>query len=190
MSNMRTIRILEQGRENIIIPGLEMHKVLFGKGARALDLMKTPSGHLALKADEYEMSTEDQGPMSFTITANPQREQAPLLVKEASDPEPIAGTPAVNDDHAYMMPQGTKGIIFSFNGETFPSTIQSLVNNTLKTWHRRNMSFGTTPISADKDFALRSLQAKIYQSIYEEGTKWTPPDARAGTPAEGDAAVQ
>eukprot|EP00959_Pyramimonas_sp_CCMP1952_P257757 5386176-Pyramimonas_sp.AAC.1 len=61
MSNMRTIMILEQGHEEIIIPGLEMYKVLLGKGARVFDLMKTPSGHLALKVDEYEAATEDQG---------------------------------------------------------------------------------------------------------------------------------
>eukprot|EP00959_Pyramimonas_sp_CCMP1952_P193354 4043488-Pyramimonas_sp.AAC.1 len=48
------------------------------------------------------------------------------------------------------------------------------------------MSFGTAPTSADKDFAFRNLQAKIYQAIYEEGAKWTPPDAQAGTPAEVD----
>eukprot|EP00959_Pyramimonas_sp_CCMP1952_P225915 4724277-Pyramimonas_sp.AAC.1 len=52
------------------------------------------------------------------------------------------------------------------------------------------MSFGTNPTSADKDFALRNWQAKIYQAIYEEGTKWTPPDARAGAPAEGDDAAE
>eukprot|EP00959_Pyramimonas_sp_CCMP1952_P235890 4929813-Pyramimonas_sp.AAC.1 len=71
-----------------------MYKVLRGRVSRALKLMKTPSGHLALKADECEMATEDQGSMSFTITANPQCEEAPLLVKEASDPEPIARAPA------------------------------------------------------------------------------------------------
>eukprot|EP00959_Pyramimonas_sp_CCMP1952_P337615 7070049-Pyramimonas_sp.AAC.1 len=69
--------------------------------------MKTPSGHLALKADEYEMATGDDGSMSFTITANPQCEEAPLFVKEVSGPEPIAGTPAVHDAHAYMMSQDT-----------------------------------------------------------------------------------
>eukprot|EP00959_Pyramimonas_sp_CCMP1952_P220273 4605405-Pyramimonas_sp.AAC.1 len=52
------------------------------------------------------------------------------------------------------------------------------------------MSFGTTPTSAAKDFALRNLQAKIDQAIYVEGTKWTPPDAQAGTPAEVDAAAE
>eukprot|EP00959_Pyramimonas_sp_CCMP1952_P288958 6043357-Pyramimonas_sp.AAC.1 len=61
MSNMRTILFLEQGHEKMVIPGVEMHKVLLGKGARVLDLMKTPSEHLALKADEYEKATEDQG---------------------------------------------------------------------------------------------------------------------------------
>eukprot|EP00959_Pyramimonas_sp_CCMP1952_P137899 2886400-Pyramimonas_sp.AAC.1 len=52
------------------------------------------------------------------------------------------------------------------------------------------MSSGTTPTSADKDFALRSVQAKIDQAIYEEGTKWTPPDAQAGTPADVDGAAE
>eukprot|EP00959_Pyramimonas_sp_CCMP1952_P206664 4321753-Pyramimonas_sp.AAC.1 len=151
----------------MILPGVEMHKVLFGKGARVLDLMKTPSGHLALKADEYEMATEDQGSMSFTSTAIHQCEGARLLVKEASNPEPIGGAPAVNDAHAYMMSRGTKGISFSINDETPTFTIQSLVNNPLKTWPYRNVSFGTTPTSADKDFAFRSLQANIYQAIYE-----------------------
>eukprot|EP00959_Pyramimonas_sp_CCMP1952_P034343 719816-Pyramimonas_sp.AAC.2 len=52
------------------------------------------------------------------------------------------------------------------------------------------MSFGATPTSADKDFALRKLQAKVYQAIYEEGTKWMPPDAQAGAPAEGGDVVE
>eukprot|EP00959_Pyramimonas_sp_CCMP1952_P059652 1245947-Pyramimonas_sp.AAC.1 len=76
---MGAILILGQLREKMIIPGVEMHMVLLGKGASAFDLMKTPSGHLALKAGECELATEDQGPMSFTIAANPQREEAPLL---------------------------------------------------------------------------------------------------------------
>eukprot|EP00959_Pyramimonas_sp_CCMP1952_P335252 7019844-Pyramimonas_sp.AAC.2 len=104
-------------------PGVEMYRVLFGKGARALDLMKTPSGHLALKADECETATENQGSMSFTITANNQCEEAPLLVKEAPDPEPIARTSVARDARAYMMSQDTKDISFSINEETFAFTI-------------------------------------------------------------------
>eukprot|EP00959_Pyramimonas_sp_CCMP1952_P088740 1856790-Pyramimonas_sp.AAC.1 len=68
---MRAILILEQGREKMTIPGAEMYMILLGKSARVLDLMKTPSGHLAFKADEYGTATEDKGSMSFTITANP-----------------------------------------------------------------------------------------------------------------------
>eukprot|EP00959_Pyramimonas_sp_CCMP1952_P347730 7283920-Pyramimonas_sp.AAC.1 len=64
--------------------------------------------------------------MSFTIATNPQCEDDPLVVKEASDPEPAAGAPAVSDAHAYMMSQDTKGISFSINEETFAFTIQSL----------------------------------------------------------------
>eukprot|EP00959_Pyramimonas_sp_CCMP1952_P306140 6407030-Pyramimonas_sp.AAC.1 len=52
------------------------------------------------------------------------------------------------------------------------------------------MSFGTTPTSADKDFALRTLQAKIDQAMYEEGAKWTPPDAQAGALSEGGDAAE
>eukprot|EP00959_Pyramimonas_sp_CCMP1952_P087268 1825766-Pyramimonas_sp.AAC.1 len=135
MSNMRAILILEQGREKVINPGVEMHKVLVGEGARILNRRKTPSGHLAFEAGEYEMATEDQGSMSFIITASPQCEEAPLFVKEVSDPEPISGAPAVNDAHAYMMSQDTKSISFSINDETLTFAIQTLVNNTLKTWH-------------------------------------------------------
>eukprot|EP00959_Pyramimonas_sp_CCMP1952_P030507 639568-Pyramimonas_sp.AAC.1 len=104
--------------------------------------------------------------MSIAITANPQCEDGSLLVKEASDPEPTAGTPAVSDVHASMMSQDTGGISFSVEEETLAFTIQSLVNNTLKTCHRRNTSFGTNPTSADRDFALGNLQAKIYRAIY------------------------
>eukprot|EP00959_Pyramimonas_sp_CCMP1952_P048587 1014565-Pyramimonas_sp.AAC.1 len=71
-----------------------MHRLRFGKGARVLDMMKTPSGHLALEVDEYGAATKDKGSMSFTSTANPHCENDSLLVKEVSDPEPAAGTPA------------------------------------------------------------------------------------------------
>eukprot|EP00959_Pyramimonas_sp_CCMP1952_P036990 774134-Pyramimonas_sp.AAC.1 len=95
MFNARAILILEQGHEKTIIPGAEMHKTLLGKGARVFDLVKTPSGHLALKVDEYGTATEDEESMSLTITASPQCEDDPLLVKEAPGPEPAAGTPAM-----------------------------------------------------------------------------------------------
>eukprot|EP00959_Pyramimonas_sp_CCMP1952_P066384 1385996-Pyramimonas_sp.AAC.1 len=73
-----------------------MHELLRGKGARAFDLMKAPSGHLAIKVDECRAATEDK--------------DAPLLVKEAADAEPTAGqcassgagAPATSDAHAYM----------------------------------------------------------------------------------------
>eukprot|EP00959_Pyramimonas_sp_CCMP1952_P288709 6037690-Pyramimonas_sp.AAC.1 len=84
------------------------------------------------------------------------------------------------------MSQDAKGISFSINEETIAFTIQSLVRNTLKTWHRRNACFGNNLTSADQDFARRNWQAKVYQAIHEEGAKWTPPDAQAGTPAEVD----
>eukprot|EP00959_Pyramimonas_sp_CCMP1952_P434896 9106345-Pyramimonas_sp.AAC.1 len=90
----------------------------------------------------------------------------------------------------HMMSQDAKGISTSINEETLAFTIQSLVNNTLKTWHRRNTSFGADPTSAEKDFALRNLQAKVDQAIHEKGAKWTLPDAQAGAPAEGDDAAE
>eukprot|EP00959_Pyramimonas_sp_CCMP1952_P431909 9045409-Pyramimonas_sp.AAC.1 len=91
---MRTILVVEQGHEKMIIPGSEMHELLLGKGARVLDLMKTPSGHLAIKVDEYGVAAEDNGSMAFTATANPHCEGAPLLVKEAAGAEPTAVQPA------------------------------------------------------------------------------------------------
>eukprot|EP00959_Pyramimonas_sp_CCMP1952_P099769 2086181-Pyramimonas_sp.AAC.1 len=56
--------------------------------------MKTPSGHLAIKVDEYGVATEDNGSTAFTATANPHCEDTPPLVKEAADAEPAAGQPA------------------------------------------------------------------------------------------------
>eukprot|EP00959_Pyramimonas_sp_CCMP1952_P409555 8582942-Pyramimonas_sp.AAC.1 len=63
----------------MIIFGSEMYNILFGKRSRLLDLMKTPSGHLALEVDEYGADTEDRGSMSFTITADPQCEDDPFV---------------------------------------------------------------------------------------------------------------
>eukprot|EP00959_Pyramimonas_sp_CCMP1952_P386145 8093007-Pyramimonas_sp.AAC.1 len=39
--------------------------------------------------------------MSFTITSNPQCEDDPVLAKEASDPQPAAGAPAMSGAHTY-----------------------------------------------------------------------------------------
>eukprot|EP00959_Pyramimonas_sp_CCMP1952_P005784 121134-Pyramimonas_sp.AAC.1 len=61
----------------------------------------------------------------------------------------------MSDAHAYMMSQATKGTSFSINEETFAFTIESLVDNLATQEH----VLGDRP-SADKDFALRNLQAK------------------------------
>eukprot|EP00959_Pyramimonas_sp_CCMP1952_P318029 6655312-Pyramimonas_sp.AAC.1 len=87
------------------------------------------------------------------------------------------------------MSQDAKDISFSINEETFAFAIQSLVNNTLKTWHHRNTSSGSIPTLAGQDFAMRNLQASVYQAIYE-GSKWMPLDAKAGAPAGGDDAAE
>eukprot|EP00959_Pyramimonas_sp_CCMP1952_P348820 7308219-Pyramimonas_sp.AAC.1 len=62
-----------------------MYELFLGKDARVLDLMKTPSGHLAIKVDECGVATEDNGSTPFTIIANLRCEDTPLLVKEAAD---------------------------------------------------------------------------------------------------------
>eukprot|EP00959_Pyramimonas_sp_CCMP1952_P283996 5936424-Pyramimonas_sp.AAC.1 len=71
MPDMVAILIPEQWHEKMATPGSEMHWLLLGEGARALDLMETPSGHLALKVDECGAATEDKGSRLFTIPANP-----------------------------------------------------------------------------------------------------------------------
>eukprot|EP00959_Pyramimonas_sp_CCMP1952_P246622 5154425-Pyramimonas_sp.AAC.1 len=148
-----------------------MCKLLLGKGARVHDSANAPSGHLAIEVDEYGVATEDKdtGSMAFTTPADPHSEDAPLHVKEAagagsSAGQPAsssAGAPATDNAHAYMMSQDTKGICFSINEETLAFAIQSLVNNTLNTWHRRNTSYGNVRAPADPDFALRNLQANV-----------------------------
>eukprot|EP00959_Pyramimonas_sp_CCMP1952_P002752 56885-Pyramimonas_sp.AAC.1 len=154
----------------MIIPGTDMHGLFFGRGATVLHLMKTPSLHLAIKVDEYGDATEANGSTASTVTANPQCEEMPMLVKEVADAEPNAGqpassnagAPAASDARAFMMSQDSRGIRFSTNEESLSYAIQSLVNNAPKTWNR---------------------QAMVYQAFYEEGSEWAPPDNAAGAPA-------
>eukprot|EP00959_Pyramimonas_sp_CCMP1952_P223677 4677006-Pyramimonas_sp.AAC.1 len=110
-----------------------MYKLVLGKGARVLDMTKTPSGHRVIKVDEFGAATEDHCSTAFTMTANPRCEDAPLLVREAAGAEPAAGRPAAssarsatNGAHAYMLSQGARGIRFSINEETIAYTIQFL----------------------------------------------------------------
>eukprot|EP00959_Pyramimonas_sp_CCMP1952_P101572 2125083-Pyramimonas_sp.AAC.1 len=140
------------------------------KGARVLDLMKTPSGHLALKVDEYGAATEDKGSMSFTISASPQCEDDPLLVKEAYDPQPAAGAPAMIDARTYDVTGYQGHQLVHQRGDV----------------HVHDPVFGELHL---EDLASQEY-AKIYQAIHEEGAKSTPPDAQAGTPAEGDDAAE
>eukprot|EP00959_Pyramimonas_sp_CCMP1952_P096339 2014049-Pyramimonas_sp.AAC.1 len=55
----------------MVIPGTGMSRLLLGKGARVIDLVVTPSGHLAIKVDEYDVATEADGATAFTIAAKP-----------------------------------------------------------------------------------------------------------------------
>eukprot|EP00959_Pyramimonas_sp_CCMP1952_P321424 6726053-Pyramimonas_sp.AAC.1 len=115
---MGAVLILEQGREKMVNPGSGMYMLLLGKGARVLDLIKTPPGQLAIMVDEYGVAAEDNGSTACTVTANPHCEDTPLLVKEAADAEPTAvqpasssaGAPATSDAHACMMSQDARGI--------------------------------------------------------------------------------
>eukprot|EP00959_Pyramimonas_sp_CCMP1952_P299514 6264623-Pyramimonas_sp.AAC.1 len=75
----------------MFIPGTGVHRLLLGKGARVIDLVKTPSGHLAIKVGEYGVAAEADGATAFTVAANPQSEGGPVLIEEAADMEPIAG---------------------------------------------------------------------------------------------------
>eukprot|EP00959_Pyramimonas_sp_CCMP1952_P273173 5710110-Pyramimonas_sp.AAC.1 len=87
-----------------------MHRLLHGKGAGVMDLIKTPSGHLAMTVDEYGFATEAHGSTASTATANPRREETPAHIKEVADVEPMArqaafsnaGAPATNDANTYM----------------------------------------------------------------------------------------
>eukprot|EP00959_Pyramimonas_sp_CCMP1952_P118562 2478892-Pyramimonas_sp.AAC.1 len=77
-----------------------------------MDLVRTPSGHLAIKVDECDVATEADGARAFTIAANPRCERTPLrhVIKDIVDTEPIAGQPASSsaglvapvDAHALM----------------------------------------------------------------------------------------
>eukprot|EP00959_Pyramimonas_sp_CCMP1952_P223738 4678298-Pyramimonas_sp.AAC.1 len=60
----------------------------------------------------------------------------------AGQPAPSsAGAPAPDDDRVYAIYQDTKGISHSINEGTLSYAIQSILDNTLKTWCRRNAVF-------------------------------------------------
>eukprot|EP00959_Pyramimonas_sp_CCMP1952_P097320 2034471-Pyramimonas_sp.AAC.1 len=48
---MGNILILGQERQKMVIPGTDLRKPPLRKGTRVFDLMKTPSGHVALEVD-------------------------------------------------------------------------------------------------------------------------------------------
>eukprot|EP00959_Pyramimonas_sp_CCMP1952_P127612 2669291-Pyramimonas_sp.AAC.1 len=58
-----------------------------------------------------------------------------------------------------------------------------MVNITRKTWYPSIAVSGGMPAPADQDFAVRNLQAKVYQAIYKEGSKWAAPNSQAGQPS-------
>eukprot|EP00959_Pyramimonas_sp_CCMP1952_P412232 8638230-Pyramimonas_sp.AAC.1 len=71
------------------IPGMDMYRLLLGTGARVVDPVKTPSGHLAIKVDEHDVATEVDGATAFTIPS-PLRH----VIEDTVDAEPTAGQPA------------------------------------------------------------------------------------------------
>eukprot|EP00959_Pyramimonas_sp_CCMP1952_P370813 7766048-Pyramimonas_sp.AAC.1 len=134
MANTLAILILENGHGKMVNPGTDMDRPLHGKGARVLDLIKTPPRHLAVTVDESGVATEADGSAVLTIAASPRCEETPVLIKETADMEPSAGRPASSnaappapmDAHAYMMSQDTRGISHSINEETPAYAIQSM----------------------------------------------------------------
>eukprot|EP00959_Pyramimonas_sp_CCMP1952_P295846 6188307-Pyramimonas_sp.AAC.1 len=63
-----------------------MHRRPLGKGARVLDFIKTPAGHLAIKVDEYGVATEANGSRAFTVTANPHARKHPCSSRRSLMP--------------------------------------------------------------------------------------------------------
>eukprot|EP00959_Pyramimonas_sp_CCMP1952_P308006 6446265-Pyramimonas_sp.AAC.1 len=81
------------------------------------------------------------------------------------------------------MSQDTRGIGHVIGEGTSVYAIQSMVDNALMTWRQKKTLYSCKPKPADPDFAVRNLQAKVYQAMCKEGSKWTPPDSHAGQPA-------
>eukprot|EP00959_Pyramimonas_sp_CCMP1952_P111424 2330753-Pyramimonas_sp.AAC.1 len=79
------------------------------------------------------------------------------------------------------MSQDTKGISFSINEETLAYTIQPGIAGIRLSGRAPPRPIRTSPCET----CMRR-----YQATYEEGNMWTPPDARAGTPAEVDDAAE
>eukprot|EP00959_Pyramimonas_sp_CCMP1952_P027862 584452-Pyramimonas_sp.AAC.1 len=120
--------------------------------------------------------------MSFTTMANPLCEDAPPLAQEAAGAEPAAGTPAMSDAYAYMMSQDIKGISFSIIEETLAFTIQPGIAGIRPSELSPPRPTRTSPCA--------TCRRSYVRPFHEGGNEWTPPDAKAGSPAEGDDAAE
>jgi len=210
MAKNRGILILEEGREKYILPGNATYKILLGKGARVVDLIKTPSGHLAMKVDAYAGASDQQSEKTFALNAT---EGQPHTLEEANAGQPAssAGQPASSSAeptiigpgnavgaHAFMMMQSSRTINDCTETEAFDWSIKNLVDDILHSWHGHRKDAGHPVISSDddRDDALKAIQAKVYQAIQSRGEQWIPYDAMrrwvppAAQPAEGTTAPE
>eukprot|EP00959_Pyramimonas_sp_CCMP1952_P412971 8653869-Pyramimonas_sp.AAC.1 len=71
MANMRAILVLEKGNQHMAIPGTDMYRLVLGKGARVIDIVKTPSGHLAIKVDGYVWRLRPMDPQHLPLRPSP-----------------------------------------------------------------------------------------------------------------------
>ena len=69
MSEDRGIILLENGKEKYIIVKDANYKIMLGKGARVVDLKHSPSGHLVMKADDFQNAVVKTGERAYTLHA-------------------------------------------------------------------------------------------------------------------------
>ena len=64
------LSILEEGKETYIVVGDADYNILLCKGARVVDLKNTPSGHLAMKVDDYVNASVQKSETTYTLHAS------------------------------------------------------------------------------------------------------------------------
>ena len=70
MSEERGIIILENGKEKYIIVKDANYKIMLGKGAKVVNLLHSPSGHLVMKADDFRDAKVKTGERAYTLHAS------------------------------------------------------------------------------------------------------------------------
>ena len=198
MSSENGIIILKDGEEKYINVGSADYKIMLTKGAKVVDLKKTPSGHLCMEVDNYLHASARTSDSCYTlhakhgepqeleehesdwITAAKAAERAIMRQQQHAELEDqrvseAAQAAAGRYPHTYMMNWNTDYLDGKINDtwtndeqRKYTVNMNQIVYDCLVTWFEPETSGYTPPSDGDIERATRHIQAKVYQAIQHE----------------------